>query len=257
MTRLSKFLKVASILWVVPLASQTAAAAETSCDIITGASCFIEEGCDCDHDGYVRKQGKSAQYCHYDRCPIDGDDDNPNILGVPSENNLDGDGWTSNFDCDDENPCVGNSCEARPNCSPDLDGDGFAQGDDCDDSNENVFPEASIACCSCEVLSSTESRAENQCEENPCPSSQLDENDADSQPQGQMGTPYADATASPPLWAATTGDEGTTGGGVTAHEHNSGWLCSASQTTSNQTLLTLWLSLLILMALRAWKKEQH
>jgi len=203
---------------------------ETSCDIITGASCFIEEGCDCDHDGYVRKKGKSSQYCHYDRCPIDGNDDNPNVLGVPSENNKDGDGWTNSFDCDDFNPCIGNSCEPKPDCSPDLDGDGFAQGDDCDDTNGNIYPEALIACCSCEVLSESESRAEFQCEENPCPSFEEPGSDAGGSTQGRIGVPYPDATASQPRWSAHMDEDTVLGGGHVDPEHDALWSCSVRQT---------------------------
>jgi len=222
---------------LTPVTAKSGTLGETSCDVITGASCFIEEGCDCDHDGYVRKKGKSAQYCHYERCPIDGDDDNPNVLGVPSENNLDGDGWTNIFDCDDENPCIGNSCEPIKDCSPDMDGDGFAQGDDCDDTNGNVFPEASIACCSCEVLSETESRAEFQCDENPCPSDRQTYSDAGNSPQGRLGNPYADATASPPRWSAHMDEDAVLGGGLVGAEEDNTWACNANPKSSKNSQL--------------------
>jgi hypothetical protein len=215
----------------------SAGSGETSCDIITGASCFIEEGCDCDHDGYVRKKGKSGQYCHYDRCPIDGDDDNPSVLGVPSENNLDGDGWTTSFDCDDNNSCVGNSCEPIPNCSPDMDNDGFVQGDDCDDSNSNIYPEAPIACCSCEVLSTSESRAEFDCESNPCAEDSPQTNSGTPE-TGRVGAPYEDAVASPPLWASQNGNDATMGGGA-PNENTTSWSCATTPYKKGQGPLSL------------------
>jgi hypothetical protein len=208
--------------------------AETSCDIITGASCFIEEGCDCDHDGYVGKGGKSLQYCHYDRCPIDGDDNNPNILGIPSENNADGDGWTKNFDCDDTNPCIGNSCEADPNCSPDFDDDGFPHGDDCDDNNPNIYPEALIACCSCEVLASPEAKAEANCEEQPCPGDATATPDAGSSNPGRVGQPYADAVATPPRWASHLEEDAVLGGGVSTGQEVDFWTCTMTTQTQNR-----------------------
>ncbi|MFT7581695.1 MAG: MYXO-CTERM domain-containing protein, partial [Myxococcota bacterium] len=84
--------------------------AQTSCDIITGASCGWGEGCDCDHDGYVRSSAEAKRYCRYTRCPLDGDDRNPNVLGVPSVYNADGDGFTRDYDCDDSNQCINGAC---------------------------------------------------------------------------------------------------------------------------------------------------
>lgn len=148
-----------------------ALASPTSCDIVTGASCFYNEGCDCDHDGYVRSNGKAWRYCHFSKCPIDGNDGNADVLGVTSDQNADGDGWTTAYDCDDHDACVANDCTNT--CGPpppDADGDGFAVGADCDDNNYYVKPGASIACCSCEVLSNPSQVSAFHCASNPCPS---------------------------------------------------------------------------------------
>ncbi|MCA9517999.1 MAG: hypothetical protein KC635_23830, partial [Myxococcales bacterium] len=103
-----------------------ARAGNTSCDIVTGASCAWGEGCDCDHDGYVRSSGKASRYCHFNKCPIDGNDNNPNVLGVPSQYNADGDAWTTAYDCDDNDACVINDCSNVCGPAPtDDDGDGY------------------------------------------------------------------------------------------------------------------------------------
>ncbi len=151
----------------------TARAADTSCDIKTGASCLWGEGCDCDHDGYVRTNGKAEKYCHFSKCPIDGDDGNASILGIVSTYNADGDGWTTQYDCDDNDPCSGKVCGvdlcyvAPP--PVDADGDGSPEGVDCDDTLPGVKPGAGIACCDCNILASPSQMAVYGCAAKPCP----------------------------------------------------------------------------------------
>jgi len=152
------------------LLASPAVAAPTSCDITTGASCFWNEGCDCDHDGYVRENGKSYKYCHWTKCPIDKNDTDPNVLGKPSEYNADGDAWTTDYDCDDSDACVANDCSNI--CGPeptDDDDDGYPVGEDCDDTNPYIKPHATLACCSCDVLTVPSQAAAFGCSANPCP----------------------------------------------------------------------------------------
>ena len=132
----------------------TAACAEpTSCDITTGASCLWGEGCDCDHDGYVRDTGKAKKYCHFNKCPIDLNDSDANQLGKKTADNADGDGWTKSYDCDDQDPCIGKTCGVNLCVAKaDNDKDGFIAAEDCDDNDPNVKPGASIACCNCTIL---------------------------------------------------------------------------------------------------------
>lgn len=161
----------ALIVATVPQGGGVASAAPTSCDIVTGASCFYNEGCDCDHDGYVRSNGKAWRYCHFNKCPIDGNDNDASVLGVTSQYNADGDGWTTAYDCNDSDACVINDCSNT--CGPppeDADGDGFGVDVDCDDGNYYVKPGATIACCSCEVLRSPSQSSTFNCSNNPCPS---------------------------------------------------------------------------------------
>ncbi len=143
------FLGVASV-----LGSGTAFAATTSCDIVTGASCWKGEGCDCDHDGYVISSGKASKYCHFDKCPIDANDKDAKVLGKPSTYNADGDGWTKNYDCDDNDPCIGKTCGENtcPAPDPDNDKDGSPASKDCNDNDPNIKPGSGIACCDCNVL---------------------------------------------------------------------------------------------------------
>jgi hypothetical protein len=129
-------------------------AGNTSCDIVTGASCWKGEGCDCDHDGYVISTGKASKYCHFDKCPQDANDKDATVLGKVSTYNADGDGWTKNYDCDDNDPCVGKTCGVNtcPAPDPDVDKDGSPASKDCNDNDPNIHPGAGIACCDCNVL---------------------------------------------------------------------------------------------------------
>lgn len=137
-------------------AASALAVEPTSCDVKTGASCAWNEGCDCDHDGYVVNKSKATKYCHIDKCPLDSDDKNVNKLGVVSANNADGDGWTKAYDCDDNDKCIGKACgvstctTAPPD--PDNDKDGVPASQDCNDADANIKPGSGIACCNCANL---------------------------------------------------------------------------------------------------------
>ena len=133
--------------------AQPAVAANTSCDITTGASCLWGEGCDCDHDGYVRDSGKASKYCHFTKCPLDSNDNDATKLGKVSTYNADGDGWTTSSDCDDNDPCIGKTCGVST-CAVvvDNDNDGSPADLDCNDNDKNVYPNAAIACCNCAIL---------------------------------------------------------------------------------------------------------
>ena len=158
-------LTFALITGAVALCAVNAQAADTSCDITTGASCLWGEGCDCDHDGYVRDTGKAKKYCHFSKCPLDQNDNDASKLGKASGDNGDGDGWTKDYDCDDADPCIGQTCGAST-CAVvvDDDNDGFDSTQDCDDADANVYPGAAIACCSCEVLTSAAKTAQFSCQ---------------------------------------------------------------------------------------------
>jgi hypothetical protein len=152
--RAATALLTATLATAMAMAPSTANAADTSCDITTGASCLWGEGCDCDHDGYVRDTGKSLKYCHFTKCPLDSNDNDATKLGKVSTFNADGDGWTTSLDCDDKDPCLGKTCDVNT-CVVvvDNDKDGFAADQDCDDDDKNVYPNAPIACCNCAILS--------------------------------------------------------------------------------------------------------
>ncbi|GAB4343177.1 MAG: hypothetical protein Kow0099_21420 [Candidatus Abyssubacteria bacterium] len=83
------------------------------------------------------------------------DSNDPDCGVAPVDN--DGDGFTSDVDCDDNNPAVNPGAAEIPyngiddDCNPatpddDLDGDGFNQGNDCDDNNAAVNPGAAEVC---------------------------------------------------------------------------------------------------------------
>jgi len=75
------------------------------------------------------------------------------IIVEEALNDNDGDGFTSDLDCDDENPNVNPDQTEEPyngiddDCDPttlddDLDQDGFVMADDCDDNNSEINPDA-------------------------------------------------------------------------------------------------------------------
>ena len=82
------------------------------------------------------------------------DDCNPNTLDNPiEENDMDGDGFTNQEDCDDTNAEVNPSAQEIPyngideDCNPntpddDLDGDGFNNNSDCNDDDASINPNA-------------------------------------------------------------------------------------------------------------------
>ena len=196
-----------------------ARAADTSCDIKTGASCLWGEGCDCDHDGYVRDTGKAKKYCHFSKCPIDSNDNDPKQLGKPSADNADGDGWTKSYDCDDNDPCVGQTCGVST-CAVvvDADQDGVPEGEDCNDQDANVYPGAPIACCNCTILKDAAQSAAFGCSGG-CPLSNPPPDaggtDAGSADAGSTDTATQPDTASQPDTATDlgAGETGSGGGG--------------------------------------------
>lgn len=198
------------VLWSLAMlaAPARALAADTSCDIKTGASCIWGEGCDCDHDGYVRTNGKAQKYCHFPKCPIDGNDSNSKVLGIVSTYNADGDGWTTDYDCDDNDPCVGKVCGvdlcyvAPP--PVDADGDGSPEGVDCDDTIAGIYPGAGIPCCDCNILASPAKMASFGCAEKPCPYlPKPDPPDVDPETAPEdVGTVTPDAAGTPDVDAA-------------------------------------------------------
>lgn len=196
--------------------AQVAVAGPTSCDVTTGASCFWGEGCDCDHDGYVRDNGKAYKYCHFTKCPIDKNDSDANALGKSSEYNLDGDAWTTLYDCDDNDACVTNDCTNLCGPNPvDDDDDGVPTGQDCDDTNPYIKPGASLACCSCEVLTVPSQVAAFGCSANPCPLGTTNPPDATPsdtyQPPADAYQP-ADTATSDDVLVPDGGSDGSYGG---------------------------------------------
>ncbi len=73
---------------------------------------------------------------------------------IPESNDSDGDGYTSDVDCDDTNPDVNpgaieilyngidDDCDSATLDTKDADGDGFNSNVDCDDNNANIYPGA-------------------------------------------------------------------------------------------------------------------
>jgi hypothetical protein len=202
--------RIAVLIAALAALAPTARAANTSCDITTGASCLWNEGCDCDHDGYVRTSGKSSKYCHHTKCPLDGNDASASVLGIVSTYNADGDGWTTQYDCDDNDPCSGKVCGvdlcyvAPP--PVDTDGDGSPQGEDCDDTLPGVKPGAGIACCDCDVLASPGQVAAYGCAAKPCPYFPKAPDPEVAPDDLGGGTPDAGATPDSAPDAATTPD---------------------------------------------------
>jgi len=162
-------------------------AIETSCDLITGASCLWKEGCDCDGDGFV--VDNNPKYCHYDECPLDADDTDPAILGVPSDNNEDGDAWTTKYDCNDKDICIDKNCDNI--CTLDVDEDGFAANVDCDDENPYIGPSSPAPCCACDVILNIDKLAKYACGTPPCPY-----DDLNPPPDGFSSGLYEDSTLS-------------------------------------------------------------
>jgi len=140
-------------------------AIETSCDLITGASCLWKEECDCDGDGFV--VDNNEKYCHYDECPLDADDTDPAVLGKVSDQNEDGDAWTTKYDCNDKDECIDKNCDNI--CTMDQDQDGFAANVDCDDENPYIIPESPEPCCACDVVLNIDKLAKYSCGTPPCP----------------------------------------------------------------------------------------